>query len=416
MIDDLTPQGLTMDPVMNASMVAPELPSDPLPEWGGSSHPGYPTKVETNTTEPEAPQYTEKNTEKTSLYQIFQREDVLPPMEHWKFWSPVILAGTILTGIVLAIALQINIKVRAPGEIRPDRDTQVLQADIDGTVASIDVAENQAVTAGQPILQIHAPSMAPLQAQTEAQAEILHQLMMEQEALRSQQSSIESNILAAADLTVVERSPERYQTIVNTALTNLATINPQQASWFSSQYQQNQMELNQLAQAIDRQQRVTDALQQQLDQQRLVAPTDGTILRLHTHTLGSHVRQGMPLVDLMPATTRLQVEADVAVADIGAVKVGQTAQMQISAYPYPDYGILTGEVTAIAPDAALCDRPRCPHPNTYQVIVQLDADHLQRGDEIYPLQPGMEVTVDIISRRERLFNLLLQRLRLQTDW
>jgi HlyD family secretion protein len=116
----------------------------------------------------------------------------------------------------------------------------------------------------------------------------------------------------------------------------------------------------------------------------------------------------------------------VAVRDIGHVRVCKEekvsdctqgkAQLQISAYPYPDYGTLKGAVRAIAPDAitpesqdASADTPY------YEVTLQPEKLYLEKSGHRYPIQSGMEVTADIISTEETVLTFILTKARLLTN-
>ncbi|MBD2003320.1 MULTISPECIES: hypothetical protein [Cyanophyceae] len=93
--------------------------------------------------------------------------------------------------------------------------------------------------------------------------------------------------------------------------------------------------------------------------------------------------------------------------------------MRVSAYPYPDYGTLKGKVSAITPDAT------APQSNEttisgavlpfYEVTIQPLKTELNKGARQYTLQPGMEMTADIISREETVLTFILRKARLITD-
>ena len=98
--------------------------------------------------------------------------------------------------------------------------------------------------------------------------------------------------------------------------------------------------------------------------------------------------------------------------------------MQVSAYPYPDYGTLQGKVIEMTPDALPC-QGNCVGGATayYEVVVMPEKSYLVKAGSVtndsaarqYPIEPGMEVTADIISRKERVITFILRKARLLAD-
>ncbi|MBD1890332.1 HlyD family efflux transporter periplasmic adaptor subunit [Coleofasciculus sp. FACHB-SPT9] len=148
------------------------------------------------------------------------------------------------------------------------------------------------------------------------------------------------------------------------------------------------------------------------------APASGTILKLELRNASQVVRAAEPIAQIAPSNTPLIVKARVAAQDIGKVAVGQKVQMRVSAYPYPDYGTLSGKVSAIAPDAIAPENNNANAPAvppSYEVTIQPEKINLLKGDRPYPIQPGMEIAAEIISREETVLTFILRKARLLTD-
>jgi HlyD family type I secretion membrane fusion protein len=148
------------------------------------------------------------------------------------------------------------------------------------------------------------------------------------------------------------------------------------------------------------------------------APASGTILKLELRNASQVVRAAEPIAQIAPSNTPIVVKARVAAQDIGKVAVGQKVQMRVSAYPYPDYGTLTGKVSAIAPDAIAPESNNTNAPAvapSYEVTIQPEKTNLLKGDRPYPIQPGMEIAAEIISREETVLTFILRKARLLTD-
>ena len=166
-------------------------------------------------------------------------------------------------------------------------------------------------------------------------------------------------------------------------------------------------------------------LQQQTELQRaqadlaktvIRATSDGVILQLTLRNVDQIVRSGDTVAEIAPDQARLVIKAQVNPQFIQRVEVGQVVQMRVSACPYPDYGVLTGEVTAVSPDVITTSSGTTDAPTAqrsyYEVSIQPKAPALVRGDRTCPLQPGMQAEASIVSRTETPMMFLLRRARL----
>ncbi|BAY20953.1 secretion protein HlyD [Calothrix sp. NIES-2100] len=152
----------------------------------------------------------------------------------------------------------------------------------------------------------------------------------------------------------------------------------------------------------------------------------GTVLKLDIRNPGQVVQPGQAIAQISPNQAPLVVKARVDAADISKVKLCKTVQvaecsegkviMRISAYPYPDYGTINGAVRGITADAIT------PQTNSnigvspyYEVTIQPDRFHLTKANQSYAIQPGMEVTADIISQQETVLTFILRKARLLTN-
>ncbi|MUH00737.1 HlyD family efflux transporter periplasmic adaptor subunit [Scytonema sp. UIC 10036] len=149
----------------------------------------------------------------------------------------------------------------------------------------------------------------------------------------------------------------------------------------------------------------------------------GTILKLELRNSGQVVRPGQAITQIAPSNTPLAIKARVAADDISKVllcKASQVAdckqgnvQMRVSTYPYPDYGTLKGAVRAITADTITPQRnSNISVPPFYEVTIEPEKLYLEKGNQQYPIQPGMEVTADIIFQQETVLTFILRKARL----
>ena len=163
--------------------------------------------------------------------------------------------------------------------------------------------------------------------------------------------------------------------------------------------------------------------EQHRDLQTLTAPVDGTVQQLAVHTIGGVVTPAQPLMVLVPADSRLEVEAMVSNRDIGFVHAGQPAEIKVDTFNFTRYGLLHGEVQNLSPDAVLRDQPADPNRDkssgsladssepkgqslSYVARVSLDRTEMQVEDKMVDLSPGMAVTVELKTGSRRVIQYL----------
>lgn len=147
------------------------------------------------------------------------------------------------------------------------------------------------------------------------------------------------------------------------------------------------------------------ALSDRVRRQTVVAPVGGRINRVLIATVGSATSPGQPLVEVVPAVDTLTVEALVTPKDIAAIRVGQQARVNISAYDSAIYGGLVGRVATISPDATVEERTGESH---YTVRIEVDAAGFRdtTGRRLV-IGPGMTADVNLIGEKRSVMAYLL---------
>jgi HlyD family secretion protein len=153
-------------------------------------------------------------------------------------------------------------------------------------------------------------------------------------------------------------------------------------------------------------------LELDLDKSVVRAPTAGTILQLNLRNPGQTVRPGDAIAQMTPSNAPLVLKSQISPGDIGKIKVGQSVQMRVSAYPYPDYGTLPGVVSAIASDTAPNDSQNAPA--YYEVTIQPQVSYLKNNPQNL-IQPGMEGAIDIVVQEETVLTFVLRKARLLSN-
>ena len=150
-------------------------------------------------------------------------------------------------------------------------------------------------------------------------------------------------------------------------------------------------------------QQTLPALADRVQRTNVRAPLDGQINRVLVTTVGGSVSPGAPLVEIVPARETLLVEAMVLPKDIGSVRIGQSAKVDITAYDPSIYGSLSGRVAAISPDAVEDERTG---QTFYLVQVRTDGNTTGTGRKL-DIGAGMIADVSLLGDKRSVLSYLL---------
>jgi HlyD family secretion protein len=126
-----------------------------------------------------------------------------------------------------------------------------------------------------------------------------------------------------------------------------------------------------------------------LDRIEIRAPTSGVIHQLAAHTVGGVIRAGDSIMEIVPDTEDLQVEARLQPQDIDHVRSGQTAFVRFSAFNVRTTPQLTGIVSYVSADTSHDQQTNAPF---FSVRVTLPDDERRRLADLQ-LVPGMPAEV-----------------------
>ncbi len=129
------------------------------------------------------------------------------------------------------------------------------------------------------------------------------------------------------------------------------------------------------------------------------SPVEGTILNLRLHTIGGVIEPGATVMDIVPAEDELIIDARVQPNDIDAVHAGQTARLQLLAYPTREMPLIEGTVETVSA-SSLVDS--ATGESYYLVKIKVPPSELDDLGPRIRMVPGMSVQALIVTR-ERTF-------------
>lgn len=137
----------------------------------------------------------------------------------------------------------------------------------------------------------------------------------------------------------------------------------------------------------------------------LRAPSDGIVNDVQVNTVGGFVNAGEKIMQVIPVGEKLLIEARIAPSDIAFIKVGDTANVKVTAYDFSIFGGLQGKVQQVSADSIFDEVERQAY---YTVLVETDQSYITRGSQRLPIVPGMICDVEIITGRRSILTYLLK--------
>jgi epimerase transport system membrane fusion protein len=93
-----------------------------------------------------------------------------------------------------------------------------------------------------------------------------------------------------------------------------------------------------------------DAVEDRAQRTVITAPEAGMVMGMTLHTLGGVVSPGTPLLDIVPASEELIVEAQMSPADIDRISLGKLADIRLSAFKSSTTPVIEGRLIHVSAD------------------------------------------------------------------
>ncbi len=165
-------------------------------------------------------------------------------------------------------------------------------------------------------------------------------------------------------------------------------------------------------------QNLIKSLQYQRQQRVLYAPASGTLFQLLIQHPGAVVQPGQAIAQIAPKTARLVLRTRMENRQTGFLKVGLPAKVKFDAYPFQDYGILSGRISWISPTSSLpapAVAPTAATPenaaSSFEVEIELEQPFIQAQGKAIALKAGQTATAEVIVRQRRVMDLFLDPFR-----
>jgi HlyD family type I secretion membrane fusion protein len=159
--------------------------------------------------------------------------------------------------------------------------------------------------------------------------------------------------------------------------------------------QEKNKTLTEIAQLQD----AVQGMQERAARTEVKAPVSGIVNNMMISTVGGVISPGSPILELVPTSDVIAIEAQLSPEDRAQIWPGTKAIVKITAYDYSVYGALNAEVIDISPDVV-----KDKEKEAY-FRVRLNAPNVL--GEKHPVIPGMMANVDMMTRQYTVLDYLL---------
>ncbi|MBH0007458.1 HlyD family efflux transporter periplasmic adaptor subunit [Psychrobacter sp. SWN149] len=348
----------------------------------------------------------------------------------------------IIALIVWASFAKIDQVTRAQATVIASARTQEIQASEGGVLTKLAVSEGQEVKAGQLLVVLEeerakaavdnsASKTAALTAKlARLNAEIFEKPLVfpkgvqqypeyvqnqralynrRRQAINEEVSSLEKMLVLARQELSMNEPLLKYGDVSQADVIKLsrqvADIEAQINNKRNKYFEEAQAEMTKAQEELDTELEQLRDRAQVLEEKRLMSPTDGKIKNINVTTIGGVVKPGEVIMQILPTSSDLVIDAKVSPADIAYVREGQDATVKLDAYDYSIFGAMRGTVNYISPDTLMEQTPKGEEPYYRVLIVINGAEFKGRGDEII-IKPGMTASVDIKAMERTVLSYL----------
>lgn len=137
----------------------------------------------------------------------------------------------------------------------------------------------------------------------------------------------------------------------------------------------------------------------------LRAPADGVVNDVQITTVGGFVNAGEKIMQIVPIGDKLLIEARIAPSDRAFIKVGDMANVKVTAYDFSIYGGLGGRVQQVSADSIYDEAERQAY---YSVVIETDRSYIEKNGTRLPIVPGMICDVEVITGRHSIMTYLFK--------
>jgi multidrug efflux pump subunit AcrA (membrane-fusion protein) len=133
----------------------------------------------------------------------------------------------------------------------------------------------------------------------------------------------------------------------------------------------------------------------------------GTVAKIYFKNAGEYIPESDLLCIIIQTQRQLYMDIIVANKDIGFIERDMEIKYKFDAFPYTDYGVLLGRVSAISP-SAIDDKTL---GLVYHIQGTLTMTDFEIGEKKYLIKTGMTATAELVRGKKSIFSILFKKLK-----
>jgi multidrug resistance efflux pump len=349
-----------------------------------------------------------------------------------------LIVGMVIILFLALFFIKVDVSVNSTGIIRPVAERQEIKSPVGGRVDSVFIAENKHVKAGQVLIKIKADMLQTQsalvetqQAELQNQKDDLEQLVKIGKKNSGQSPALKSSVYSQQyrvyrqkvyelqnEYTLASRNYERNLYLYNNHVLSASEFDKFRLDYqnaqnalnlvFEDQRSQWQIALTSLKLQLTQLNSQQTSFSQERDFYVLRSVVSGTIQDFKGVQAGGFVTANDVLATVSPDSGMI-AETYVLPKDIGLIKVGTSANFQVDAFNYNEWGMLKGKIYSISSDVSTSNNQAY-----FKIRCKLNSNALYlkngvRGD----LKKGMSVQARFFVTRRSLYHLLRDKTE---DW
>ncbi len=331
----------------------------------------------------------------------------------------LIVGGTVV-GLTWACIERVSVVVSATGHLAPRAEPVRLSVPAGGVISAVSVQVGGKVGAGDPILEIDS-----FRESAEV-AQVRHELKEAQAEANGYKDSARILTSAAADikqelasseevLGLAVKQSQALDEAFKAGAASLFDVQEKEAVVAQTREQMAQLRADLNRTDADRRKDQSAALEanekvkaltieldrdiQAKEKTILTAPVAGTISYVNSLRPGRYLAANDVAATLVPNDEPLLAEVWIPNKSIRRVKPGLRARMKLDAYPYQRFGLLSGRLISVDPDA--------DSSGAYRAWIRPDTTTVKDSHGVETIRTGLTLTAEIEVDRRTVMSVLL---------
>lgn len=258
-----------------------------------------------------------------------------------------------------------------------------------------------------------AETRAEIAGSTAQAASYARQALLMNEELEATRGLYEQRYTTLDRLNALERSAvslvanaDSARTSAYAAQARIAQLQAQAASVGQDSRSTAAAELLDVQSRISELRRLKAGADDSFERSVLRAPQSGVVDKLAIRTIGGVIAPGQPILEIVPDRDRLVVDANLSIADVDQVAIGQKATLRFSAFSARTTPEITGSVTFVSANRTVEEQTGAAY---FKVRIAIPPAQLRKLGNL-KLKPGMPVETFIQTGNRTMLNYLTKPL------